>query len=217
MASAYDFPGLYDYLTRFSGQDEVLAQVARETAELPDAGMLSRADQGGLLTILAKMLDARIAIEVGTFTGYGAICIARGLAPGGHLTCFEVSEEYAEISRRNIARAGLGDRVTVQLGPATEGLARLPDTPVDLAYIDADKTGYPAYYDALLPRLRAGGVIVLDNTLLRGRVLDPQDERATVMAELNERIAADHRVDSVLLGLSDGVTLARKRAGRSRA
>jgi caffeoyl-CoA O-methyltransferase len=107
--------------------------------------------------------------------------------------------------------------VTVQLGPATEGLARLPDTPVDLAYIDADKTGYPAYYDALLPRLRAGGVIVLDNTLLRGRVLDPQDERATVMAELNERIAADHRVDSVLLGLSDGVTLARKRAGRSRA
>ena len=124
MASAYDFPGLYDYLTRFSGQDEVLAQVARETGELPDAEMLSRADQGGLLTLLALMLDARVAIEVGTFTGYGAICIARGLAADGHLTCFEVSEEYAEISRRNIARAGLDDRVTVQLGPADDGARR---------------------------------------------------------------------------------------------
>jgi caffeoyl-CoA O-methyltransferase len=212
MASAYDNPGLYDYLTRFSGQDEVLAQVARDTAELPDAMMLSRADQGGLLTILALMLEAKVAIEVGTFTGYGAICIARGLADGGRLTCLEVSEEYAEISRRNIANAGLDDRVTVQLGPAEEALAQLPDEPhVDLAYVDADKTGYPAYYDALVPRLRPGGVLVLDNTLLRGRVLDPQDERSRVMAELNERIAADDRVDAVLLGLSDGVTLARRR------
>ena len=212
MASAYDFPGLYDYLTRFSGQDEVLAQVARDTAELPDAMMQSRADQGGLLTILALMLDAKVAIEVGTFTGYGAICIARGLADGGHLTCLEVSEEYAEIARRNIASAGLDDRVTVQLGPADTALAQLPDKPhIDLAYVDADKTGYPAYYDALVPRLRPGGVLVLDNTLLQGRVLDPKDDRAKTMAALNERIAADDRVDSVLLGLSDGVTLARRK------
>ncbi len=211
MASAYDTPGLYDYLTRFSGQDEVLARVARDTSELPDAEMQSRADQGGLLTILALMLEAKVAIEVGTFTGYGAICIARGLADGGHLTCLEVSEEYAEISRRNIASAGLDDRVTVKLGPATEGLAQLPEEPhVDLAYVDADKTGYPAYYDALVPRLRPGGVLVLDNTLLGGRVLDPKDERSQVMADLNERIAADDRVDAVLLGLSDGVTLARR-------
>ena len=108
--------------------------------------------------------------------------------------------------------------MTIQLGPATEGLAQLPDTPhVDLAYIDADKTGYPGYYDALLPRLRPGGMLVLDNTLLGGRVLDPQDDRSTVMAELNERIAADESVDAVLLGLSDGVTLVRRRASRSRA
>ena len=212
MASAYDIPGMSDYLTRFSGQDEVLARVARDTSELPDAEMQSRADQAGLLTILALMLDAKVAIEVGTFTGYGAICIARGLAPGGHLTCLEVSEEYAEIARRNIASAGLDDRVAVQLGPADTALAQLPEEPhVDLAYVDADKTGYPAYYDALVPRLQPGGVLVLDNTLLRGRVLDPQDERSTVMAELNERIAADDRVDAVLLGLSDGVTLARRR------
>ena len=212
MASASDIPGLSDYLTRFSGQDEVLARVARDTSELPDAMMQSRADQGGLLTILALMVGAKVAIEVGTFTGYGAICIARGLAPGGHLTCLEVSEEYAEISRRNIATAGLDDRVTVKLGPAAEGLAQLPEEPhVDLAYVDADKTGYPAYYDALVPRLRPGGVLVLDNTLLQGRVLDPQDDRAKTMAELNARIAADDRVDAVLLGLSDGVTLARRR------
>ena len=212
MASAYDLPGLYDYLTRFSGQDQVLARVSRETSERPDAGMQSRTDQGGLLTLLGKLLSARVAVEVGTFTGYGAICIARGLAPGGHLTCFEVSEEYAGIAGRNITRAGLEDRVTIQHGPATDGLAALPDEPhVDLAYVDADKTGYPAYYDALVPRLRPGGVLVLDNTLLRGRVLDPQDDRAKTMAELNERIAADERVDAVLLGLSDGVTLARRR------
>ena len=145
-------PELTAYLTRFSGQDEVLARVERETRALPDAGMLSRPDQAALLTLLTRMLDARTAIEVGTFTGYGAICIARGLAPGGRLTCFEVSEEYAGIARRNLEAAGLSDRVTVALGPAAEALAALPDEPhVDLAYVDADKTGYPA----LLRRARA--------------------------------------------------------------
>jgi caffeoyl-CoA O-methyltransferase len=210
MASAYDFPGLYDYLTRFSGQDKVLARVSRETSERPDAGMQSRADQGGLLTLLGKMLGARIALEVGTFTGYGAICIARGLVPDGRLTCFEVDEELAAVARRNVALAGLDERVTVEVGPALAALERMPEEPhVDLAYVDADKAGYPAYYEALVPRMRPGGVIVLDNMLLRGRVLDPQDDRARAVAELNERIDADERVDSVLLGLSDGVTLAR--------
>jgi caffeoyl-CoA O-methyltransferase len=212
MSSAYDLPGLYDYLTRFSGQDDVLARVARETGERPDAEMQSRTDQGGLLTLLGRMLDARVAVEVGTFTGYGAICIARGLAPGGRLMCFEVDEELAAIARRNLALARLDDRATVEVGPAEPALARLPETPhIDLAYVDADKAGYPAYYEALVPRMRPGGVIALDNMLLRGRVLDPQDDRARAVAGLNERIAADERVDSVLLGLSDGVTLARRK------
>jgi caffeoyl-CoA O-methyltransferase len=202
---------LNDYLTRFAGQDEVLARVSRETRELPDAGMLSRPDQAALLTLLARLVDARVAIEVGTFTGYGAICIARGLAEGGRLTCFEVDERYAEIARRNLEAAGVADRVTVQVGPAADALARLQQTPhIDFAYVDADKSGYPGYYDALVPRLRPGGVIVLDNTLLGERVLDPQDDRSRTMAALNERIAADERVESVLLGLSDGVTLARR-------
>ena len=205
-------PELTAYLTRFAGQDEVLARVESETRALPNAGMLSRPDQAALLTILARMLDAKTAVEVGTFTGYGAICIARGLADGGRLTCFEVSEEFAAIARRNLEAAGVADRVSITLGPAAEHLARLPKEPhIDLAYVDADKTGYPAYYDALVPRLRPGGVLVLDNTLLGNRVLAPEDERAQTMAALNERIAADDRVESVLLGLSDGVTLARKR------
>src|SRR4051794_8198680 len=148
-------PELNAYPSRFAGQDEVLAQVARETSELPHAGMLSRPDQGALLTLLARMLGARAALEVGTFTGYGAICIARGLAPDGRLTCLEVSEEYAEIARGNVARAGLSDRVTIEVGPAQAALDRLPELPfVDLAYVDADKTGYPGYYEALVPRLR---------------------------------------------------------------
>lgn len=200
------------YLTRFAGQDEVLARVERETRQLPNAGMLSRPDQAALLTILARLLDAKVAVEVGTFTGYGAICIARGLADGGTLTCFEVSEEFAAIARRNLEAAGLTDRVSITLGPAAENLATLPEEPhIDLAYVDADKTGYPAYYDALVPRIRPGGLLVLDNTLLGNRVLAPEDERAVTMAALNERIAADERVESVLLGLSDGVTLARRR------
>ena len=170
--------------------------------------MQSRADQGGLLTILALMLDAKVAIEVGTFTGYGAICIARGLARRRppHVLRGErgVRRDLAPQHRERRPRRPRD-------GAARPGRRRrspqLPEEPhVDLAYVDADKTGYPAYYDALVPRLRPGGVLVLDNTLLRGRVLDPQDERSTVMAELNERIAADDRVDSVLLGLSDGVT-----------
>src|SRR3954447_20784791 len=205
-------PELNDYLTRFAGQDEVLERVSRETRQLPDASMQSRPDQGGLLTLLARLLGALVAVEVGTFTGYGAICIARGLAPGGRLTCFEVSEEFAAIARANLALAGLADRVTVEVGPAEAAIERLPLQPhIDLAYVDADKTGYPAYYDALVPRLRPGGLVVLDNMLLGNRVLDPQDDRSRTIAALNERIAADERVDSVLLGLSDGVTVARRR------
>jgi caffeoyl-CoA O-methyltransferase len=200
------------YLASLAGQDDVLRHVAAETSKLPNAGMLSRPDQAALLTLLARMLGAREALEVGTFTGYGAICIARGLAPDGRLTCLEVDPEIAEVARANIARAGFEDPVTVQVGPAAEAIEQIPEAPqIDLAYIDADKTGYPGYYEQLVPRLRPGGLLVLDNTLLGERVLDPQDPRSQTMAELNERIAADDRVESVLLGLSDGVTLALRR------
>jgi caffeoyl-CoA O-methyltransferase len=210
MSRTSEIPGLTDYLTRLAGQDDALARVNRETAELPDAQMQSRPDQGALLTILAKTVGTRVAVEVGTFTGYGAICIARGLEDGGKLTCFEYDPDYAEIARRNLELAGVADRATVVVGPAIEGLSTLTDE-VDFAYVDADKLGYPAYYDALVPRMRSGGMIVLDNTLLRGWVITLEDERGRSMAELNARIADDPSVDSVLIGLADGMTLARKR------
>ena len=212
MTSAIDTAGLTEYVTALAGQDETLARVDRETRALPEAEMQSRPDQGALLTLLARIAGARVAVEVGTFTGYGAICIARGLAEGGQLTCLEVDERYAEIARRNLDAAGVSDRATVEVGPAAAALDRLPDEPhIDFAYVDADKTGYPAYYDALVGRLRPGGLLVLDNTLLGGRVVDPPDDRSRTMAALNERIAADERVDSVLLGFGDGVTLVRRR------
>jgi caffeoyl-CoA O-methyltransferase len=172
--------------------------------------MQSRPDQAALLTMLVRLSGARTALEVGTFTGYGAICIARGLPADGHLTCLEIDPHYAEIARRNVDAAGLGERVTIEVGPAAERIAAMEN--VDFAYVDADKGGYPAYYDAILPRLSARGVLVLDNTLLGGRVLDPDNERGRAMAELNARIAADARVDSVLLGLSDGVTIVTPKA-----
>ena len=201
---------LTEYLTRFAGQDEVLARVARETSRRPDAAMQSRPDQARLLTLLARMVDAREALEIGTFTGYGAICIGRGLAPDGRLRCFEVDEQLAAIARANVAAAGLDDRVTIEVGPAADALAAIPEVPqIDLAYVDADKPAYPGYYEALVPRMRPGGVIVLDNTLLGGRVMEQGNERGEIMNALSERIAADERVESVLLGLNDGVTLAR--------
>ena len=179
--------------------------------------MQSRADQGALLTLLTRMLDAREALEVGTFTGYGAVCIARGLASGGKLTCLEVDAEIAEVARRNLEPAGLSDRAEVKVGPAAEALEAIPAVPhIDLVYVDADKDGYPGYYEQIVPRLRPGGLVVLDNTLLGGRVLDADNERGRMMTALNERVAADVRVESVLLGLNDGMTLARKRSSADR-
>jgi caffeoyl-CoA O-methyltransferase len=197
------------YVARLAGQDEALAAIDRETAALPNAGMQSRPDLGALLTMLTRLVQATNAVEVGTFTGYGAVCIARGLAPGGHLTCFEVSAQFAEIARANLERAAVADRVTIEVGPAADRLARVES--VDFAYIDADKPGYPAYYETLIERLRAGGVLVLDNMLRRNQVIDPQDETSRVIADLNERIARDERADSVLLGFGDGVTIVRRR------
>ena len=198
---------LETYLARHAGQDDVLRQVERETNELPLAAMLTRPDQAALLTLLVRVTNASTAIEIGTFTGYSAICIARGLPPAGRLTIFEVSEEYAAIARRNLEAAGQIDKVEFVLGPAN--LDRLDV--VDFAYVDADKDGYPAYYEAIVPKLRTGGLLLLDNMLRGGRVLEG-DPVARVTAELNDRIAGDDRVDSVLLGLRDGLTIVTPRA-----
>src|ERR671922_64297 len=148
-----------DYLARHAPQDTVLERVARETAEMPRAEMATTPDEAALLTMLARLIGSRRALEVGTFTGYGAISIARGLDEGGRLTCLEVSPEYAEIASRNIESAGLSDRVEVVVGPAAEALSAMPEEPTfDYVFIDADKTGYPTYYESVVSRLVPGGL-----------------------------------------------------------
>jgi len=151
---------------------------------------------------------------VGTFTGYSAICLARGLAPGGQLLCCDVSEEWTAIARRYWERAGLTDRIDLRIAPALDTLRALPERPeIDLVFIDADKTNYRNYYETLLPRLRPGGLFVFDNVLWMGEVANPanQEESTVAIRALNDALVADTRVDTVMLPVADGVTLARKR------
>jgi caffeoyl-CoA O-methyltransferase len=203
---------LVNYLARHSRQDEVLARVERETREMPRAQMLTTPDEGAFLTMLARLVGARRALEIGTFTGYGAISIARGLADGGTLTCLELDQEYADIARANLEDAGVSDRVEIIVGPGLESLRAMPEEPTyDYVFIDADKTGYPEYYELVLPRMLTGGLLLIDNVLFRGSVLDPDTDSSRAIAELNERVTADDRVDSVMVLVADGVTLVRKR------
>ncbi len=210
-------PELQDYLAAHSGQpDQVLTDLAAETRRsFPDAaGMQIGPDQGTLMTMLTRLSGARDALEIGTFTGYSSICIARGLPGDGHLTCCDVSDEWTSVARRYWAAAGLADRIELRLGPAVDTLAAMPaDQAFDLAFIDADKTGYPAYWEAVVPRIRPGGLIMIDNTLSGGRVLDSGHESASVQAVMafNDRTAADDRVDVVLVPIGDGLTLARRK------
>jgi caffeoyl-CoA O-methyltransferase len=201
-----------EYLARHARQDDLLARVERETAERPDATMQITPDEGAFLTFLARLVGARRALEVGTFTGYSAISIARGLADGGTLTCLELEQEFATIAARNVEAAGLSSQVEIRVGPAEAALRAMPEEPTyDFAFLDADKTTYPAYYELIVPRLAPGGLLAIDNVLLRGAVIDPQDDRARTVADLNDRITADDRVDSVMIFVADGLTLARRR------
>jgi caffeoyl-CoA O-methyltransferase len=201
-----------EYLARHARQDEVLARVERETAERPDARMQITPDEGALLTMLARLTGAERALEVGTFTGYSAICIARGLADGGTLTCLELEEEFAAIARRNLEAAGLADRVNIKVGPADESLRNMPEEAAfDFVFLDADKLGYPAYYDLIVPRLEPGGLLLIDNVLLGGAVIEPDDERTRTIDALNARITEDERVDSVMAFVADGLTFVRRR------
>jgi predicted O-methyltransferase YrrM len=201
-----------DYLARHARQDAVLERVARETAEMPLAVMATTPDEAALLRMLARLVDARRALELGTFTGYGAISIARGLADGGRLTCLEVDEEYAAIARRNLEDAGVADRVEIVVGPALETLRAMPAEPTfDYVFLDADKPAYPDYYEEIVPRLVPGGLLLIDNVLLRGAVTDPREERERIMDALNDRVTADERVDSVMALVADGLTFVRRR------
>jgi caffeoyl-CoA O-methyltransferase len=197
-----------------SGRDEALRLVEDETAAMGELQMMQTApEQAAFLEMLVKLGPGNRAIEVGTFTGYGAIRIARGLAEGGTLLCCELDPVRVEVARRNVDRAGVGGKVEFRVGPAIETIRALPDQPAyDFAYVDADKTGYPDYYEALLPRMNPGGLIAFDNVFMGGRILDADPDQGTAaMQGLNDLLVDDVRVDSVMLGMADGLTLARVR------
>ena len=171
-------------------------------------------EQGAFMTLLARLVDARFAVEVGTFTGYSSICLARGLAPGGRLLCCDVSEEWTAIAREHWVRAGVDDRIDLRIGPAADTLRALPhDPPIDIAFIDADKTGYRAYYDEIVERLRPGGLVLIDNVLWSGQVVDETDTSADTVAlrAVNDHVAADRRMEAVMLPIADGLTIARRK------
>jgi caffeoyl-CoA O-methyltransferase len=208
-------PAINDYLLAHSEPaDQVLRDLAEETHR--DLGaravMQISHDEGELLTMLVRLVGARQAVEVGTFTGYSSTCIARGLPDDGHLLCCDVSEEWTAIARRYWGRAGVADRIELRIAPALDTLRALSTEPyLDFAFIDADKTGYAAYFEEIVTRVRPGGLIVLDNMLRDGRVLDPENDDDRAIDALNTALLADDRVDVVLLPVRDGVSLARRR------
>jgi caffeoyl-CoA O-methyltransferase len=208
-------PEIHDYLVAHgSPPDAIERALIEETAALGGIAMMQIApEQGALLRILTQVIGATRAVEVGTFTGYSALCIARGLPADGRLLCCDISDEWTKIGRRHWEEAGIADRIELRLGPALDTLQSLPrEEAFDLAFIDADKPNYIAYYEELLPRLRVNSLLIIDNVLWSGSVVDPKanDENVTAIRAFNDHLAADRRVEKVMLPVSDGITLARK-------
>ncbi|MGY1664633.1 O-methyltransferase [Geodermatophilus sp. SYSU D00696] len=211
-------PELADYVRASSEPvDEVVADLVAETAALAERGEVSPTfqiapEQGVFMQLLTRAVAARRAIEIGTFTGLSALCIARGLPDDGSLLCLDRNAEWTAIARRYWQRAGVAGRIEVRLGEALDTLRALPGEPVfDLAFVDADKTGYQAYVDELHPRMRPNGLVLLDNTLRGGRVLDPRSDDDHAVVALNAALAGDPRWETVLLPVADGLTLLRRR------
>jgi len=210
-------PDVAEYaIAHSSAPDDVQRRLMAETAEKlgATAGMQISPDEGVFLEVLTRVSGARHAVEVGTFTGYSALCIARALPADGTLLCCDISEEWTAIGRRYWAEAGVDSRIDLRIGPALETLRALPaDARFDIAFIDADKSNYAEYYEEVLARMPPGGLVLLDNTIWSGKVLAPQsgDKDTVALAAFNAALAADDRVDVVLLTFRDGVTMARKR------
>ena len=219
MADPKDFslsPELHAYVVAHgTPPDEHQVALIAETEALGGISRMQIApEQGALMTVLARLVGATTIVEVGTFTGYSTLCLARGLAEGGRVIACDVSDEWTSIGRRAWDAAGVGDRIDLRLAPALDTLRALPDDLViDLAFIDADKTGYAGYAAELIPRLRPNGLLLVDNVLWGGGVIDPDrvDDDTEAIRAFNVALAADHRLDVVLVPISDGLTVARKR------
>ena len=209
-------PQILDYvISHSSPPDAVLDELRKETARrFPEWTVLQIGpEQGTFMTLLSQLIAPRRAVEVGTFTGYSSICLARGLAPGGSLLCCDVNADWTSLARESWQKAGLADRIELRLGPAADTLHSLPpDASLDLAFIDADKTGYATYWDEIVPRTRAGGIILVDNTFLHGRIFDGDpDPDARAIRDFNEHTLADDRVELAMLSVGDGLLFARKK------
>ena len=212
---------LYDYVVRHRSRvvDPLLAALRTKTESLGDiARMLISREQGDLLSLLAKVLNVRLAVEIGTFTGYSSICLARGLAEDGRLHCFDMNAEWTAIAQRYWEKGGVADRIYLQLGDAKQILRDWkPPAPIDLVFIDADKPAYDDYFEILLPQMKPNGLFIFDNMLWGGRVIEQPltDPDGVAIDRLNRKLACDPRVESVLLPIADGLHLARKRAVKS--
>jgi caffeoyl-CoA O-methyltransferase len=211
-------PELADYVRASTETpDDVAADLIAETAAMAERGEASASmqigpEQGAFMQLLTRALGVRRAVEIGTFTGLSALYVARGLPDDGSLLCLDVNEDWTAVAQRYWARAGLSDRIELRLGRAIDTLRGLPAEPTfDLAFVDADKTGYAAYLEELHPRLTDNAVVLVDNTLWSGRVLEPHSDDDRAIAELNASLVADPRWETVLLPIADGLTMLRKR------
>lgn len=210
--------GLYDYLLNVSLREpEVLRSLREETASLPQANMQIAPEQGQFMALLAQLMGARRYLEIGTFTGYSALMVALALPDDGKVVACDISKEWTDIARRYWEQAGMSERIHLHLRPAAQTLDRLLSDgqagAFDLAFIDADKTGYLGYYEKALELLRPGGVVMVDNTLWDGAVADADihDADTVALRAFNEHVRDDVRVDLSLVPVGDGLTLARKR------
>ncbi len=209
-------PEIHAYLVEHgTPPDAVQRELIEATAGVGRLAIMQVApEQGAFMTLFARAIGARRAVEVGTFTGYSSLCLARGLPEDGTLLTCDVSDEWTAIARPFWEKAGVAHKIELRLGPAIDTLRALPgDESFDLAFIDADKTSYRDYYEEILVRLRTGGVILVDNVLWSGAVVDPaaDDDDTRAIRAFNDHVAADERVESVMIPLSDGLTLLRKR------
>jgi caffeoyl-CoA O-methyltransferase len=209
-------PKLYQYVVAHGHNgDPIRAELSAETAKLGVVSMMQIApEQGTLMGLLAGAIGARSAVEVGTFTGYSALCVARALPADGKMLCCDVNEQWTSVGERYWERAGVSNKITLKLAPAAETLTALPaNYAIDFAFIDADKSNYRIYYEEILKRMRAGGLILIDNVLWNGAVLDSgntSDDTKAIRA-INDFIATDNRVEAVMLAISDGLTIVRKK------
>ena len=203
---------LYEYIVNVGTREiAVQKELRAETAKLPMGQMQIGPDQGALLQVLVRILRAKRCIEIGTFTGYSALTVALALPPNGKIICCDVSEEWTSIGRRYWKKARVDKKIDLRLGPALETLKGLKGS-FDFAFIDADKPSYVDYYEALIPRMRQRGVIMVDNVLWSGRVIDEtaDDDNSVAVKRFNDHVAADKRVMKVMLAVSDGITLISK-------